>query len=124
MAPCGARVPRARRLCRYSNRDGIGAHAADPGRTDCAEHRQAEAAARGGTTARGYGAAHQNSRAAWAPQVATGTVTCWRCQTLIKAGRPWVLGHRDDRSLPSHPEHLHCNQRAAGLSRHGIGEGA
>lgn len=115
--------PRARRLCRLSNRDGIPAHLADVGYTDCVKHRTQEKRALGGTAGRGYGSEHRREREAWAPEVAAGKVTCWRCMKLIKPARPWVLGHRDDRTLPRAPEHLSCNQRAAGRARHGIGEG-
>ena len=61
--------------------------------------------------------AHTKGRAGWAPLVATGTVTCWRCGTTIPAGEPWDYGHTDpDSGYPTRwPEHAHCNRSAAAL---------
>jgi len=59
---------------------------------------------------RNYGTAHQRTRQAWAPAVATGTIRCWRCNQYITALQHWDLGHRD--ALPSHPEHRECNRSA------------
>lgn len=60
----------------------------------------------GTTTARGYGYAHQATRAEWAPKVATGTVPCWRCGLTITPGTPWDLGHDQQRRTRG-PEHRH-----------------
>lgn len=67
------------------------------------------------TTARGYGyTVHQKLRQQWAPKVATGTVTCWRCGKLIGRTEPWDLGHDDhDRTRYRGPEHARCNRSAA-----------
>lgn len=67
------------------------------------------------TTQRGYGSGHKRMRAQWAPKVATGTVTCWRCGELIAPDDPWDLGHDDDdRSIYRGPEHAGpCNRSAA-----------
>jgi hypothetical protein len=66
------------------------------------------------TAARGYGSVHQASRKQWAPQVATGTVECWRCRELIEADAPWDLGHSDySRDMYMGPEHRACNRGTA-----------
>jgi hypothetical protein len=62
-----------------------------------------------------YPGSHQAIRRALAPQVAAGTVTCWRCGQLIRPGEPWDLGHDDhDRSIYRGPEHAGRCNRAAG----------
>lgn len=68
------------------------------------------------SSARGYGADHQAERARWAPVVAEGTVSCARCDETIKASDRWDLGHTEDRSGWTGPEHARCN-RAAGLRK-------
>lgn len=74
----------------------------------------------GGTTARGYGAAHQRERARWRPRVDALKVTCWRCDELIipdhsVRGDGWDLGHDDnDRSKYAGPEHVDCNRATRG----------
>jgi hypothetical protein len=60
---------------------------------------------------RGYDALYRRERKRIAPQVATGTVRCWRCGKLIAAGASWDLGHDDrDRSIIRGPEHSACNR--------------
>ncbi|SDD59270.1 hypothetical protein SAMN04488581_2616 [Mycolicibacterium neoaurum] len=59
----------------------------------------------GTTTQRGYGSTHQRQRRQWAPKVATGTITCPRCNTPITPNQTWDLGHQTDRNAPTHPEH-------------------
>lgn len=71
---------------------------------------------RGTTTQQGYGSPHQQLRAAWAPHVATGTVTCPRCLEPIASTEPWDLGHNEDRTSYTGPEHQGCN-RAAGARK-------
>ena len=67
------------------------------------------------TTARGYGSAHQRERKRWAPHVAAGLVTCWRCGRRILPGQLWDLGHDDhDRGVYRGPEHPYCNRAAGG----------
>lgn len=118
--------PRARRLCKWSNRviDGVDvpAHAADPGKDMCATHRAAADARRGTRAQRGYGTEHQAARREWAPIVATGKVKCWRCHRPITRFQRWIMGHQDDRTLKSLPEHERCNAEAAGKAAHGIGQ--
>jgi hypothetical protein len=68
----------------------------------------------GKTTARGYGAQHQQLRAEWAPLVDAGQVACARCGQPIEPGAPWDLGHTDDRTAWTGPEHATCNRAAGG----------
>lgn len=71
----------------------------------------------GATAAAGYGRAHRDRRARWAPIVATGRLACWRCGHLIVRGEAWDLGHDDaDRSKYKGPEHVACNRAVAGRS--------
>jgi len=65
-------------------------------------------------TARGYGAAHQRERQKWVRKVQAGLVYCARCHKLIEPGRPWDLGHTDDRKGWTGPECRHCNRKAGG----------
>lgn len=78
------------------------------------------------TVGRGYGAKHQALRRRWAPIVAAGGVICakvaeGKCLRAddqhIQPGEPWDLGHTDDRSAYTGPEHVECNRAAGG--RHG-----
>lgn len=66
------------------------------------------------STARGYDIRHQQERARWAPKVDAGLVDCARCGERLQAGRPWDLGHSDDRLTWTGPEHQTCNRRAGG----------
>lgn len=72
--------------------------------------------AKSSTAARGYGRAHQQERQRWTPKVDAGLVDCARCHQPIEPGRPWDLGHNDDRSAWSGPEHLTCNRSAGGAN--------
>lgn len=66
---------------------------------------------------RGYGAAHKRERARWAPKVDAGLVNCARCGQPLEPGRPWDLGHNDDRKTYRGPEHPNsCNRRAGGAN--------
>lgn len=69
---------------------------------------------KGNTTERGYGHAHQRERERWRPKVEAGLVDCARCKRPILAGQPWQLGHTDDRTGWSGPEHPKCNLSAGG----------
>lgn len=66
----------------------------------------------GTTGQRGYGRGHKAERARWAPQVDAGRVDCARCHEPIEPGRPWDLGHTDDRTGWTGPEHRSCNRVA------------
>ena len=86
-------------------------------RTRCKAHERARDQARGTSTQRGYGYAHQQERASWEPKVATGAVTCRRCPDLIEPNQPWDLGHPDtDCDRPTAPEHERCNRAVSGRS--------
>jgi hypothetical protein len=68
----------------------------------------------GTTTQRGYGAAHEKQRRAWEPKVREGHVKCARCRQRIAPGTAWDLGHTDDRTAWTGPEHATCNRSAGG----------
>jgi hypothetical protein len=70
----------------------------------------------GSTAARGYGHAHERERARWKPKVEAGLVHCARCRQPIEPGRPWDLGHTDDRTTWTGPEHVTCNRRAGAVN--------
>ena len=75
----------------------------------------------GKTVARGYGYAHRKERARWVPIVARGGVECHAARCLhydltIHPDDPWDLGHLDDRTGWTGPEHMDCN-RAAGARK-------
>lgn len=80
----------------------------------CAKRRQW----RPSSTRRGYGAAHKRERARLAPLVDSGRATCARCALPILPGEPWDLGHTDDRTAWTGPEHARCNRSAAGKRAH------
>ena len=87
----------------------------------CPQHRQAAEHARGTTTQRGYGTAHQAARNQWKPAVQTGGVTCWRCAQPIRPDQRWDLGHDDhDRTRYRGPEHIGCNRATAGRRQTGL----
>lgn len=64
----------------------------------------------GTTTARGYGTTHQRLRADLEPHVRAGLATCAKCHQPIHPHQPWDLGHTDDRTTWTGPEHAHCNR--------------
>ena len=75
--------------------------------------------ARGSREERGYGAAHQATRAACQARMDAGEVlACWRCGEPVTAADEWHLGHDDhDRTITRGPEHASCNLSAAGRAR-------
>jgi len=66
------------------------------------------------TSARGYGTAHQALRRRWAPIVAAGEQVCAKCDKPIEPDSKWDLGHNDDRTGYTGPEHATCNRSAGG----------
>lgn len=68
------------------------------------------------TAQRGYGNSHQVERRRWAPKVDLGQVDCARCGEPLEPGRPWDLGHNDERTAWTGPEHTVCNRRAGGAN--------
>jgi hypothetical protein len=66
------------------------------------------------TGQRGYGLRHKQERLKWTKRVNAGLVNCARCQEPIEAGSSWDLGHNDERTGWTGPEHASCNRRAGG----------
>ena len=64
------------------------------------------------TTERGYGTAHQKTRARWARRLRQLGVM--QCPTLIHHGDRWDLGHTDDRTGYLGPQCIPCNRGAGG----------
>lgn len=91
----------------------------------CPTHTRERDRARGTRQQRGYDAAHDRARTAWAPRVATGTVRCAspHClrphDPLIHPGEAWDLGHTEDRTAYRGPEHERCNRSEGGRAAHG-----
>lgn len=81
----------------------------------CTTHRRARDQARGTTTARGYGTAHQKLRAHYQQRMDNGEpFTCWRCGQPINPDN-WTLGHCDiDRSQRHGPECPPCDYATSG----------
>jgi hypothetical protein len=73
---------------------------------------------------RGYGQAHKAMRKRYAAEVASGQAVCGRCGNWIEPGEPWDLGHNDDRSGYTGPEHRSCNRRAGGRAGAAVTNGA
>lgn len=63
---------------------------------------------------RGYDRRHKAERERWAPKVDAGLVVCARCGQPLEPGRPWDLGHNDERTEWTGPEHPTCNRKAGG----------
>lgn len=99
-------MPRARTVCRTP-----GCPTLTPTGL-CPEHTRAADQTRGTRHDRGYDATHTRLRGEWAPQVAAGTVACARCRKPIPPGSPWDLGHNDERTAWTGPEHRYCNRSA------------
>jgi hypothetical protein len=80
----------------------------------------------GSTTARGYGADHKAVREHWRPTVEAGYAMCHATRCLededgrgraIPPGARWDLGHTEDRSAWTGPEHQRCNRADGGRRR-------
>lgn len=78
---------------------------------------------RGTTPQRGYGYRHQQERKRWAPKVEAGLVDCARCRSPIGSDQVWQLGHTDDRTAWSGPEHRFCNESAGGRNGAAVANG-
>ena len=84
----------------------------------------------GRTTDRGYGAEHQALRARWQDQLDAGAQVqcharhCTRPEELITKHTPWDLGHTDDRTGWTGPEHPGCNRSAGAHKSNGNAEPA
>jgi hypothetical protein len=79
-------------------------------------------ASQASTTARGYGRAHQLQRAKWQTTVNAGLAHCHAKLCLmptrwIEPGSTWDLGHTEDRTAWTGPEHTRCN-RSEGSHRY------
>ncbi|MGW3608953.1 hypothetical protein ACWD6N_03540 [Micromonospora sp. NPDC005163] len=74
----------------------------------------------GSTTDRGYGWQHQQLRDQWATTIEhEGSTRCHATRCLapsraIRHGDDWDLGHTDDRTAYTGPEHPRCNRAAGG----------
>lgn len=68
----------------------------------------------GTTNQRGYGADHQRTREQYEPLVQSGRAICPRCGESINPDSPWDLGHSNDRTQHTGPEHTYCNRSAGG----------
>jgi hypothetical protein len=92
--------------------------------TRCPTHTRAKDRARGTSTERGYGSAHQRLRREYELRMRAGEVFhCWRCGAEIDPDA-WHLGHDDhDRSVYRGPECVPCNTATHEAGR-GISRGA
>ena len=84
----------------------------------CPDHARTYERERGTRQQRGYDTNHDRLRADWAPRVATGRIPCAKCGHRITPGTPWDLGHTEDRTGYTGPEHAHCNRSAGGRAAH------
>lgn len=84
------------------------------GNTRCPQHRAETNRARGTTTQRGYGTPHKAERARWATILTQQPTPCARCGTPIHPGEPFDLGHTEDRTTWTGPEHTTCNRSEGG----------
>ena len=76
--------------------------------------------ARGTSTQRGYDASHRAERLRLARQLQRhGHLTCARCGGTITTDDAWDLGHNDERTAWTGPEHANaCNRSAGGARAH------
>jgi hypothetical protein len=82
---------------------------------DCAKEHERK---RGTRQQRGYDNEHDRLRRRWAPVVARGRTPCAKCGALIARGTSWDLGHNDERTAWTGPEHTHCNRSEGGRKAH------
>ncbi len=105
---------RATRVCNVP-----GCPAPETYRGKCQACASSSERARGTPQQRGYTPQHQQLRRRWAVRVRHGGVLCARCAQPIAPGTAWDLGHTDDRTAWTGPEHAACNRAAGGRSAHG-----
>ena len=83
----------------------------------CPTHMAEHEARRGTAEQRGYGREHRRLRAAYARRMAAGErFTCRHCGLTVTA--PWDLGHNDERTAWTGPEHATCGRRDGGRRSH------
>ena len=84
----------------------------------CPAHMRDYEVRRGTPEQRGYNADHRRLRAAYQRRLDAGeAIPCARCGQPVDP-RDWDLGHTDDRTAWTGPEHAHCNRSAAGRASH------
>lgn len=83
----------------------------------CTPHTRAADRARGSRQDRGYDAEHDRLRRQYERDGVVG-LDCARCGQMILPGQPWDLGHTDDRTGWTGPEHATCNRSAGGRAAH------
>lgn len=90
------------------------------GTTHCPTHAREYEARRGTRQQRGYGRDHDRLRAQWAARLTSSPtpIPCARCGHPIDPRTPWDLGHNDDRTQWTGPEHASCNRAAGGRAAH------
>lgn len=111
-------MPKAMRVCPKA-----GCPELTPGGL-CAAHRREREQQRGTRQQRGYDAQHNRLRRQWKPKVERVSVHCHAqvCimpARLILPGQSWDLGHNDERTAWTGPEHATCNRAAGGRAAHG-----
>lgn len=84
----------------------------------CPTHQAEAERARGTQEQRGYGHEHRQLRKQWEPKVAAGNITCAKCKQRIQPDTTWHLGHNDNRTAWTGPEHALCNLSDAGRRSH------
>ena len=105
----GKAQPMPMRRCAWTNCPQL----VPVGQRYCKAHMTAYEHQRGSATRRGYGKAHQAERARWQQLMSQGSrPICKRCGQAVKPDQSWDLGHSDDRTHWTGPEHSHCNRSA------------
>jgi hypothetical protein len=110
-------MPRAMRVC---PRPGCPELTTDG---PCSAHQREREQRRGTRQQRGYTAQHDRLRERWRPKVELGEVDCHAITCLlperrIHLGMAWDLGHTEDRTAWTGPEHERCNRSAGGRAAH------
>lgn len=89
----------------------------------CEGHAREAEQRRGSRQARGYDKAHMRERERWRPKVEACSVHCHArvCLMVVRLILPqqaWDLGHSEDRTTWTGPEHATCNRSAGGHAAH------